>query len=61
MKPSTAEGDFAVIPDDEVPPYVELREVTTHREGTRLDRLSVVYAVRPDAPVKLVTPETPKR
>ena len=47
MKPSSAEGDFAVVPDDVVPSYVELREVATHREGARLNRLSVVYAVRP--------------
>ena len=48
IRPTTAEGDMGVDPDDMMPAGYHLRKVAEKRFGGRLDRLSAIVAIDPE-------------
>jgi len=54
IRPSTAEGDMGVDPDDLLPPAFHLQKIAEKRFGGRLDRISRIVSIDP-------SPEKPKK
>jgi hypothetical protein len=65
IRPSSAEGDMGVDPDDLLPPNFHLEKIAEKRFGGRLDRISRIVSIDPE-PEKAPqpdqrAPETPLR
>jgi Dolichyl-phosphate-mannose-protein mannosyltransferase len=50
FRPTTADGEHEMLPEDRLPPAFRLQLVDERRFGTRLTRISRVLAVEPSAP-----------
>ncbi len=58
IRPTTADGDFGVDPEDMMPPSYHLERIAEKRFGGRLDRLSRVVSIDP-APEKAAPDQGP--
>ena len=56
IRPTTADGDFGIDPEDIMPAGYHLERIAQKRFGGRLDRLSRIVSIDPE-PVKAATPD----
>jgi hypothetical protein len=57
IRPSSAEGDMGVDPEDLLPPNFHLQVIAEKRFGGRLDRVSRIVSIDPEPPGKPVKPD----
>jgi len=56
LRPRSADGQFQLVPEEELPPWIHLELVAERRFGTKLARISRVVAIDLPADFKPSTP-----